>query len=761
MLIAYGAAIFISAFLLFFIQPMFAHMVLPLLGGTPQVWNTALVFYQAVLLAGYLYAHLSTSRMDLRFHVPLHLGVMMMALFFLPVTIPAGWSPPAGHNPTPWLLALFAAGVGLPFFVVATSSPLLQRWFSLSGHPSSSDPYFLYAAGNLGSILGVVAYPALAEPLLRVRDQAHLWTAAYGVLVAVTGICALLVWRSRLSLSSSRSPGAQVSPPETAQSGVLSLPVGFDRKAFHMPAAVPVFPRPSLAQRLRWIALAFVPCSLMLSVTTYMATDIASVPMLWIIPLGIYLLTFVLAFARVPIVPHRVVVKLTPMILVPLVVALAERGTDPIAAVIPLHLIAFFLIAMVCHGELVRTRPPVAHLTDFYLCMSIGGVLGGSFNALLAPLVFSSVAEYPIVVALSCLFLPAGKDQDQPLKVKLPDIVAPLLLGLATVLLVIEVQELRIGPRPLAVAIMFGIPAVISFSFSRRPLRFALAVAGIFLAGSFYSGSLGRVVHAERSFFGVSRVTNDDQGRFNQLMHGTTLHGSQALEPASSREALAYYYRTGPLGQFFAAFNSKERLHRVAVVGLGAGVTASYAQAGQEWTYYEIDPAIERIARDERYFTYLKDCRARFQVVLGDGRLRLAAAPDGAYDALILDAYSSDSMPVHLLTREALQLYFKKVAAHGVVLFHISNRYLDLEPVLGNLASDANLVGMAQSDTDISEMESEQGKLAAHYVIMFRTRDDLGTLGNDPRWQPLRTQPRLGVWTDDYSNIISILRWKG
>ncbi len=753
MLIAYGVAIFLSAFLLFFLQPMFAHMVLPLLGGSPEVWNTALVFYQALLLGGYLYAHLSTTRMGFRRQILLHAGLMLLALFLLPVGIPRGWSPPSASNPIPWLLALFAVGVGFPFFMVTTSSPLLQRWFSLTGHQGASDPYFLYAAGNLGSVMGLLAYPTLAEPLLRVKEQALWWAVAYGGLVAMTGFCAFLLWRSRTSHPHCTNPGVQESPqrfdPADEKSGSARREQGDGKSALS---------RTPMARRLRWMALAFVPSSLMLSVTTYATTDIASVPMLWVIPLGIYLLTFVIAFSRRPIIPHHLVVKLMPIILVPLVVALAERGTDPIAAVIPLHLISFFLVAMTCHGELVRDRPAVAHLTEFYLYLSIGGVLGGSFNALLSPMIFKNVAEYPIVVALSCLFLPAEKNRGNSSATKVLDVAAPCLLGLATALLVITMQHFRVGPRPLAAAIMFGIPAVISFSFSRRPLRFALAVGGIFLAANLYVGSQGRVLYSERSFFGVSRVTVDDRGRFYQLMHGTTLHGMQAIDPASARRARGYYDASGPLGQFFAAFDAQARLKRVALVGLGTGGITPYAREGQEWTYYEIDPTVERIARDTRYFTYLRDCRADLKVVLGDGRLKLAEVPDSFYDALILDAYSSDSMPVHLFTREALSLYFKKLTPHGVIVFHVSNRYLDLEPVLGNLAVEAGLVGRARIDSDISRAESEQGKIPAHYVILCRSKVDLGPLGDDPRWLPLRTSPNLGVWTDDYSNILSILR---
>ena len=755
MLLIYTAAIFTSALMLFLLQPMFARMVLPLLGGAPAVWNTALVFYQATLLAGYLYAHASTKWLNVKAQILVHMGLLLLALLFLPIQVPIGWKPPTDANPLPWLLSLLAIAVGLPFFVVSTTSPLLQRWFADTSHRYSADPYFLYAASNLGSMLALLSYPALVEPAYGLREQSMLWAIGFFIILALLSLCAACLWWARLLRALKGPPGSDPG------SGVSSeVQMGSDSTQFGAARTQLEKPEVTLRRRLRWVLLSFVPSSLMMSVTTYVTTDIASVPLLWVIPLAIYLLSFILVFARRPLLRHGLMVRAMPLFLIPLVIALAIRGTDPMALVIPLHLIALFLISMACHGELALDRPAVSHLTEFYLYLSLGGVLGGSFNALVAPLVFNSVAEYPIVLVLACLLLPWRVADPWNSRARLLDLLLPLILGSVTAFLVVRVQALQLDSVPVAIALMFGIPAIVSFSFSRRPLRFALAIAGIFWASTCFIGSQGRVLYAERSFFGVARVTVDEGGRYHQFMHGSTLHGRQNLDPALRREPVAYYYRTGPLGQFFEALDNTDTLRNVGVVGLGAGGITAYARPGQKWTYYEIDPVVERIARDDRFFTYLQDCPTELHVVLGDGRLSLEASPDGAFDLLILDAYSSDSTPVHLLTRQALQLYLRKTAVTGALVFHISNRYLELEPVLGNLAKEMDLFALAQSDTIISPAEAAKGKTASSFVIMSRAKENLASLPSNSRWRPIWAEPVLRTWTDGYSSILRIMKWR-
>lgn len=741
MLALYALTMFVSATLLFLIQPMFARMVLPLLGGSPAVWNTAVVFYQVMLLLGYVYAHATTKWLGLRRQALLHGLVLLLPFLALPIGVPAGWLPPTETSPIPWLLALLFVAVGLPFFVVSISSPLLQAWFAGSGHRHAADPYFLYAAGNIGSMLALLCYPALVEPNLRLAEQSRLWAVGYGLLLLLTLGCAAFVWRGRGETHDAdrmtTDDGRRATAAETLRFG----------------------------RRVRWVLLAFVPSSLMLSVTTYLTTNIATIPLLWIVPLAIYLLTFILVFATRSPLPHWLMVRALPIIVLPLIVVIVAGATSPFSILIPLHLGTFFVVTMVCHGALAADRPSTAYLTEFYLWMSLGGALGGMFNALLAPLLFNTVVEYPLVLALACVLLPvatAGRAEREKRRFGLRpqhlDLLLPTVLGLATAGLVLVVPA-ALGSGPLALALMFGLPAFICFSFSRRPLRFGLAVAALLLAGTLYPGDQGRTLYAERSFFGIHRVLRDPNERFNMLVHSGTLHGTQSLDPAQRRVPLTYYYPTGPIGQVFAAFDGPTAKQRIAAVGMGVASIACYSRPGQQWTFYEIDPAVEHIARDRRYFTFLEDCTPSANVVLGDARLSLADVPAQHYDLMVLDAYSSDSVPVHLITREALQLYLDKLAPDGVMAFHISNKYLNLEPVLANLARDGGLIALVQHDIGLTREEEAQGKWASEWLVMARSEAALGSLIDDPRWKRVYGQPEQAVWTDDFSSILSVVRW--
>ncbi len=754
----YTATIFVSATLLFLVQPMFARMVLPSLGGSPAVWNTALVFFQAALLAGYAYAHTATKWLGVRRQAALHAALLFLPLLVLPIALPASWKPPTQSNPVPSLMLLLLGAVGLPFFVVSASSPLLQRWFAATGHRAAKDPYFLYAASNCGSMAALLAYPFLVEPNLRLGEQSRWWTGGYFVLVALTLACVLLLWR------------ATAAGPSASTDAVVGEAASHENSASNADEAHAAII--SNARRLRWIMLAFVPSSLMMSVTAYLSTDIAAIPLLWVIPLSVYLLTFILVFAARPPIPHALAARAMPLLMLPLVIAVATRASQPISLLIPLHLLAFFCIVLVCHGELARDRPAAQRLTEFYLWMSLGGVLGGAFNALLAPLVFNTIVEYPLVLALSCLFLPFGRlpfgdkalgdgsfgGAEAQQRARRLDFALPLGLALLAVGLVLGLQT-RLEPGPLSTALLFGLPAIVCFSFSRRPLRFALGVAAILWAGTYYLSGEGRVMHTARSFFGVHRVTLSRDEKFDLIVHGGIVHGMQSRNPKMRREPMAYYFRTGPIGQLFASFRGDRQKRNIGVVGLGAGGLAAYGQNGQAWTFYEIDPVVETLARDPKYFTYLRDCPANLKVILGDGRLSLQSAQDGAYDLLILDAFSGDALPVHLITREALRLYIRKLAPHGLLVFNVSNLHLNLEPVMGNLARDAGLVCLFQGDTRVSEAEIRRGKTASRWIVMARERSHLGALATDRRWKPARIRPDMAVWTDDYSSLLSVFVW--
>lgn len=729
MLILYTLAIFVNATLLFLVQPMFARMVLPLLGGSPAVWNTSLVFFQAVLLAGYAYAHATSKWLGVKKQAILHCVLLLLPLFLLPIAVPAGWTPPAQNNPIPWLLALLSVSVGMPFFVISAGSPLLQKWFAATGHHAAQDPYFLYAASNLGSMMALLGYPIFVEPRLHLIDQSRWWSYGFGILILLTFCAAVALGRAKNLIDTSQ---AEIDSP---QNDFLTS-----------------------KRRGRWVMLAFVPSSLIVSVTTYISTDIAAIPLLWIIPLSLYLLSFIIAFARRPWLPHLFWLRALPIILLPLVLTIAVRANHPILLLMPLHLLTLFVVAMVCHGALASDRPSTNHLTEFYLWISVGGVLGGAFNALLAPLIFRSVLEYPITLVLACWLglcpEETKTDAESLRRARLLDVILPVVLGAVAICLIVVLQK-RMESGPIFLALTFGLSGLWAFGFSRRPLRFALAIAAILIAGSFYSeGTPGRILFAERSFFGIHRVALDPLGKFHRLMHGNTLHGIQSIEPQFRDQPLAYYTKSGPAGQVFRDFGG--RLQNVGVIGLGAGSLACYAQSNQRWTFFEIDPIVARVAEDTRYFSYLRDCKAPYKIILGDGRLNLKNVPDGQFDMLVLDAYSSDSLPMHLLTREALQLYRRKVKAQGLIVFHISNRHLNIEPVLGNLARDAGIIGLNRIDGEISEIEAQRGKVSSQWAVMAQSKNILAPLFSDARWRPLNKSEKVGVWTDDYSSLLSV-----
>ena len=746
MVYLYSLTLLLSACLLFFVQPMTGKMILPLLGGAPAVWNTCLVFYQAALLAGYAYAHLSTRWLGVRRQAVAHLGLLALPLLVLPVGISDHiiHSLPSAANPIPWLVACLVTAVGLPFFVVSATAPLLQKWFTNTGHHRARDAYFLYAASNAGSMLGLLGYVLVLEPTFLLKQQAWLWTWMYGGLVVLIGGCALVLWRSKVGGSVNLAADAPLGIAEHA--AVLAL---------GHPSAV------TFRRRFRWVLLAALPSSLMLGVTTYLTTDVAPIPLFWVVPLSLYLLTFILVFAPRPVYPPLWMGRVLCLLAVVLTVTFFAEATDPAWLFILLHLLAFFAAAMICHGQLAKDRPPAQeYLTEFYLCLSLGGVLGGLFNVLIAPLIFRTVLEYPLVIILACLIRPTAGPTAQPLSWHWKDVIWASAIGALTAGLITTVQVYGVNPGRLGFLWIFGLPAVLAYRCVKQPARFSLCLAAILFVGAAgYVGVHGRVLRVERNFFGVLRVTEDVHGKYHQLVHGGTLHGRQSVDPAHQAEPLAYYHRSGPIGRVFAMCNARwgDSPVNVAVVGLGAGSLACYATPSQDWTFYEIDPLVETIARDTNCFTLLKLSRAkRLAVVLGDARLRLHDAPDHQYKLIVLDAFSSDSIPIHLATREAFRLYHTKLSSDGVLAFHISNRRLDLKPVMANLANDAGWVAICCEDP----ADDSIGKEASVWVVMAEQMKDLQPLLTSHRWHRLIAQPGARVWTDDFSNIISVLKWR-
>lgn len=786
--ILFALTIFLSAMLLFLVQPMFGKMVLPRFGGAPAVWNTCQVFFQTALLAGYSYAHLASTRLSIRQQVVLHGAILLTPLIGLPIAAKEGWEPAGDASPIPSLLGLLVVSVGLPFVVVSTTAPLLQAWFARSGERTASDPYYLYAASNAGSLLSLLAYPLILEPALPLNTHGWIWAGGYLLLVCLVLACGISAWHSPAAnpVLSSTSPAHPHSPSATRLSTITPV------------------------TRLRWLALAFVPSSLMLSVTLHITTDIAAVPLLWVVPLAIYLATFILAFAQRQLVPAWAAARIMPLLVLALVIVLVSEATHPVWLLMLVHLSAFFIVSLVCHSELARLRPPIERLTEFYLYLSLGGILGGLFSALVAPLVFSTIVEYPLVLVLACLLRPPPSVKPADAQVRQVrrkkkdkaaiadslkadcgepssgwrlalwqlDLLLPFALGVATAALVWLGEFLGKRYDLLhfeTLAIAFALPAFACYLFLYRPVRFALGIAAMLLAGLLRPSIHGQVLHVERSFFGVHRVAVDPTGKFMQLVHGSTVHGKQRLAdvPAggSSRAAptpgpadpLNYYHRHGPAGDLFALPQvEKERLP-VAVVGLGTGSLSAYIQPGQSLDYYEIDPVVKRIAEDRRYFSFLRECRGQYRILLGDARLKIRTADDGRYGLIVVDAFSSDAVPIHLITREAMEVYVRKLADRGCLAFHVSNRYLDLSPVLANLARDRNLACLVRTDIFGDHVEGQDSSI---WVALARREAHLAALHRpDVEVSPGRTwtvaTPAKGpVWTDQRANLFSAWNWR-
>ncbi len=710
--------VFISALLVFSVQPMFAKMVLPLLGGSPAVWSTSLVFFQGMLLAGYLYAHCSATLLTPARQAMLHLGLLAAATFVLPITVGLDTVPPT-DGPILWLLGYMFVCVGLPFFTLSANAPLLQCWFARTGHPASADPYFLYAASNLGSMLALLGYPFVIERVLDVHEQSSVWASGFLALMLLAAGCAAFIWRE------SATPAADRAGPAADAAPVTWLMRG------------------------RWVTLAAVPSALLVGVTAHISVDVAAVPLLWVVPLALYLLTFALVFARRPLIRHEWIVLLLPCCIVLLAALFWLRLSLWIS--VPLHLIAFFAMTMMCHGELARLRPPASQATEFYLLMSLGGVIGGALSALLAPAVFKSVLEYPLAIVLACLLRPARASESSWRAYAL-DIALPLLL-IATARSSAPLLLLPKAVQPAAVFVLLCVLAIAAFSFQARPLRFALGVAAVL---SFVPGRAATDVQPLlqlRSFFGVHRVTLDQGGAVHVLTHGRTIHGMQHTDPARRREPMSYYTAGSPLGQSLAARIGGLRRDRIGVVGLGAGAAACHRRPGEDWVFYEIDPLVRHIARDTPYFTYLADCAPDSPIEMGDARLTLKKTPNASYDVLVIDAFSSDAIPIHLLTREAVALYLDKVRDGGIVMLHISNRYLRLLPIIARIAAAGGLEIRAQTHRP----PPGEG-WPSQWVVLARREADLGPLARDERWQRPVVDPTAPLWTDSFSNILDALK---
>ncbi len=724
LLTAYVAAIFVSASLLFAVQPLFAKLVLPRLGGSPSVWSVAMVFFQSVLLAGYGYAHLLTRFLPVRYAAVIHVAMMLLATIVLPLSIAEGWGRPPAQGEALYLIGLFSVSVGLPFFALAANSPLLQAWFARTNHPSAKDPYFLYAAGNVGSFLALLSYPLVVEPFSLLTEQRAFWSYGFYILIVLVALCGALVWPSAKEASRTRvAPRSEEGAPRAIDA-------------------------------LIWTALAAVPSAFLIAVTSYISTDVGSTPLLWVIPLALYLTTYVIVFQTRPIIPHRFALK-AQLVMVALLVGVYLNGsTDSIIISIGVNIAAFFFTALVCHGELVQRRPPARYLTAFYLWMSFGGMVGGIFAGLIAPNIFNWVAEYPLLIVAGLLCRP-GVFVTAHARSR-------LIWFIAFTVIVIVVQHYLNAGSISDEHFMAGVAVVllVSVVLFQDPLKIA-AIAGILLlVGYINQQERGESV---RNFFGVHKIYLTDSGYYRVLLHGTTVHGAelvtQAVQlPGTRPVPLTYYHANSGLAKTIeAARKKKPGPLKVAVIGLGTGTLACYAREGDEWNFYEIDQSIIDVATNPAYFTYKPVCAPQAKIVLGDARLTITDAPDGAYDLIIVDAFSSDAIPIHLLTREAMAAYLSKLAPHGMVVMHISNRHLELASIVAGIAHANGLTALINSRQDEKD-DNSRYLYTSSVTAAARAPEDFGVLQDeDSGWDSLEADPEQRVWTDDYSNVIGAM----
>lgn len=720
----YVASVLLSALLLFLLQPMLARLLLPTFGGSPAVWNTCMVFFQVLLLAGYAYAHGSLKHVGVKRQTRLHAVVLLLSLAFLPRALHLTLSPTA----SPLLLILAASTLiaGVPFFVLSTNSSLTQRWYSLAQLESSDDPFWLYAASNAGSLVALLGYPFIVEPLFGLHAQLLGWSIGY-VLFAL--LCAALMFASVRratqagALASSGQPVADIAAPLTA-------PVPWHRRA-------------------RWIARAAVASSLLLSVTMQISTDIVSAPLFWVLPLAIYLVTFIVAFSPGRRPPRRMLVHLTTIgIAICLIVVLVPTML-PLWAALAALLGTLFTGALVCHGDLADDRPSAEHLTDFYLSMAVGGAIGGIANSIVAPVVFSSVAEYPLTLAALALVLRPNRGMSKA------DRGVAAMLGLAMLIAAVMVSTHRAAGASAGESYLhwqfMPVPVlVVAVLLATRPAIFPLAsgLTALFMIAQLHY--VEPVIDQARSFFGVSRVIENDVARI--MVHGVTVHGAQFRDSARRDLPVSYYYPAGPLGW---TVQHMRQDGEIGVVGLGSGALAALTLPGQRLTYYEIDPLVESMAR--RDFTFLKDAKGSIDVRIGDGRQLLERTEDGKFDLLIVDAFSSDAIPMHMLTEEAIGVYLQKVRPMGLLVLHISNRYADLQRVFRGWMSAAPGRRVAVNQYVPTASEQAMGVLPTVAVAIARAPQAVAPLAATRQWYWLDADGPSVHWTDDHASLLSVL----
>jgi hypothetical protein len=777
----FALTLFSSAALVFVLQPMFARMVTPLLGGSAAIWNVSMAFFQAALLIGYLYAHLLARLNDLRLQAGLHAGILLFAALALPVHVSGAFGPPSSAQPALWLTGVLAFSVGAPFAAASATAPLLQSWYVRSGRTDAHDPYYLYAASNLGSFTGLLAYPILIEPLLGTRAQSVAWQAGYATIVVLILLAATAALIANGPLEG-RTGAREKSPP------------------------------PGWERRFYWMGAAAAPSALVLGVTLHISTDVASAPLLWVLPLALYLLTFVIAFARGTERITPVARFFYPLTLIFLIVSYCLR-TIWLAMLLG-NLAGFFISALLCHLALSRSRPDAGRLTEFYFFISLGGVLGGAFAAFLAPVIFNNVYEYPLALAATACFLPRGEAASS----HLPDYAAaavaivalvsvPLLglkpgdaaviagsLGSAATLAAAawRDKDLPSLPRHIFIVSVIALAASIIYAgvydhgrrnyvsaaalgfcvaalfFNRtRPAALSVLILVSFAIIFFAGGQAEQIITQKRGFFGVLRtreIRDPDSPRtplLRVLTHGNTIHGAQLTTHGLTRQPLTYYNPRTALGEAILAGLSMGEPSSVALIGLGAGSTACLIRPTDRLTIFEIDPAVVRLsASPGGDFTCVPECQPDARIIVGDARLRISEEPDGEFDVIIVDAFSSDAIPAHLLTREALALYLRKTSDRGVVILHLSSLNLALAPEAARVARDLGAPALFRvSERFNHPYASYYGGMPAIAMIVVkssRVLEQLPLPAMSADWRLVGAPPGR-AWSDDYINIARAL----
>lgn len=680
----YWITVLISAGLLFQVQPMLARMILPWFGGGSAVWNACMVFFQTTLLFGYVYAHWLNGLSSLRRQAIVHCSILAASLAALPILPDPRWKTATAEHPSLSILALLFTTVGLPYFALSATSPLLQAWYARRA--GGGVPYRLFAASNLGSLLALLSYPLLVEPRLRLSSQALAWAVGY---VCFVLLCGAVAWISSAQGGRTRETVPAVSP--------VAEP---DR-------------HPAWQDRLLWVGLASAASVLLLSLTTHLTQDVAPIPVLWVAPLGAYLLSFVLCF-EYPQIYRRVVFLPISGVAAAFMAYRLQPGHRAIEVrwLIPLLVFGLFVCCMACHGELARLRPGKSHITGFYVAVSLGGAVGGLFVGILAPGIFSGYAEYPIGLGLFAVFVVMAWARGE----------------------------------------------------WRSPGRRKLAVSGATALVVAFVVWLGTIVHdmpdgcrlVVRNFYGQLRVrdiadSDDPRGAWRRLVHGVTTHGEQALTDPLRHSPGTYYCPQSGIGRAMQALARGPR--RIGILGLGCGTLAAYAHKGDVFRIYEINPLVVRLAQAE--FTYLRDSSASVEIALGDGRLALESEPDRSFDLLVMDAFSGDSVPVHLVTREAFQIYFRHLKPDGIVAVNISNRYLDLEPVIGAAAAGLGKIALRY---DFEPADDDPICYVSNWVLIM----DRAVASAHPELRKgsrvIAVDSAFRPWTDDYSGILPILK---